>query len=286
VSENEVTQGESTYVIDAENAAEMARLVTLARLMTEDMGELFPSHLDLSTVNDVLDIACGPGQWATDVARRYPGMQVMGIDLSRLMIAYAQTLIQELPNAHFHMMNARQALDLPAQHFDYIQARHIVGFMLTSAWPSLLQECWRILRPGGTLRLIESENCGISNSASLERYNVLLAEAMRRAGHCFAPVGNMFGITPMLPRLLREQGFQNIHQQAYALNFSAGERAHKEWFANCRTGMKLIQPFLIHLGVTTQPEIDVLYERAMEEMQASDFCALWFYYAVSGEKSV
>jgi ubiquinone/menaquinone biosynthesis C-methylase UbiE len=284
VLENEVTQDESTYVIDAENAAEMARLMTLARLMTEDMGTLFPVHLDLTTVHDVLDIACGPGQWVIDVAKSYPNMQVTGIDISNLMIAYAQTQTQEIPNAHFHIMDARQALDFPTQHFDYIQARHISAFMLTTAWPQLLQECQRVLQPGGTLCLIEGENCGISNCASLERYNALLAEAMRQSGYCFARAGNMGATTPMLPRLLREQGFQNIRQQAYALNFSAGERANKGWYANYRTALKLLQPFLVQSGVTTQPEMDVLYERTMEEMQSSDFCALFFYYAVTGEK--
>jgi len=284
VLENEVSQEGNTYLIDAENAAEMARLVTLARQMTEDMDMLFPAHLDLSTVQDVLDIACGPGQWVTDVATSNPSMHVTGVDISSLMIAYAKSQVQELPNAHFQVMDARQALDLPDQHFDYIQARHIVGFMRTTAWPGLLQECWRILRPGGTLRLIESENGGISNSASLESYSALTAEAMRRAGHCFAPAGNMFGITPMLPRLLREQGFQNIRQQPYALNFSAGAEANKGWYANYRTGMKLVQPFLVQLDVATQSEVDPLYERAMEDMQADDFCALFFYYAVSGEK--
>jgi len=284
--ENEVSQEENTYIIDAENAAEMARLITLARQMTEDMGTLFPAHLDPSTVRDALDIACGPGQWAIDVATSYPDMQVTGVDISNLMIAYAKTQIQELPNAHFQVMDARQALDFPDQHFDYIQARHISAFMLATAWPALLQDCQRIVRPGGTLRLIEGENCGISNSASLEHYNALLAEAMRRAGHCFAPAGNMHGLTPMLPRMLKEQGFQNIHQQAYALNFSAGEKAHQGWYANYRTGLKLLQPFLVQLDVTTQPEIDVLYERTMEDMQANDFCALFFYYAVSGEKPV
>ncbi len=34
----------------------------------------------------------------------------------------------------------------------------------------------------------------------------------------------------------------------------------------------------------TQHEIDVLYERAMEEIQASNFCALGSYYVVMGEK--
>jgi hypothetical protein len=48
--------------------------------------------------------------------------------------------------------------------------------------------------------------------------------------------------------------------------------------------MKLLQPFLLQWGVATQQEIDVLYVRALEEMQSPDFCGLLFYFAASGKK--
>jgi len=47
------------YVIDAENAAEMARLMLQDRLLTQSMGGLIPEPIDLSQAYQVLDIACG-----------------------------------------------------------------------------------------------------------------------------------------------------------------------------------------------------------------------------------
>lgn len=44
------SRNESTYVIDAENAAEMARLTRQDRLITKTMGGLFPERSDLSGV--------------------------------------------------------------------------------------------------------------------------------------------------------------------------------------------------------------------------------------------
>jgi ubiquinone/menaquinone biosynthesis C-methylase UbiE len=284
MSEHEALWDASTYFVNAENAAEMARLMTLATQITEDMGGHFPPQLDPSSVHNVLDIACGPGQWIIDVARTYPHIQATGGDISQLMMAYASSLVQDLPNAHFQLMNAQQPLDFPDQSFDFIQARLISAFMLTSAWPQLLRECQRILRPGGTLCLIEGENLGMSNSAALEQYNALLAHAMRRAGHAFAPEGNMLGITPLLPRLLEQQGFQHITQRAFALNFSAGMKAHKPSYTINKTGMKLIQTFLIHWEVTTQAEIDIIFERALQDMRSPNFCGQFFYLAATGEK--
>ena len=39
--------------------------------------------------------------------------------------------------------------------------------------------------------------------------------------------------------------------------------------------MKLVQPFLIGMGETTQEEADRLYHQAEMEMLSEDFCALW-----------
>ncbi len=47
----------------------------------EDFG--FPDDFRLSQVHLVLDLACGPGGWAIDVARAYPNIDVMGVDISQ-----------------------------------------------------------------------------------------------------------------------------------------------------------------------------------------------------------
>src|SRR5258708_3157755 len=51
------------YVIDAENAAEMARLLLQDQLLTRAMGGPLAEQVDMSQVHRVLDIGCGPGGW-------------------------------------------------------------------------------------------------------------------------------------------------------------------------------------------------------------------------------
>ncbi len=144
------SRNESTYVIDAENAAEMARLTRQDRLITKTMGGLFPERSDLSGVHDILDVACGPGGWVLDVARTYPQVQVTGFDISVLMIEYAraQVLTQELKHASFRVMDALKPLDFPDESFDLVNARSIFAFVPAQAWPGLLKELLRITRPG------------------------------------------------------------------------------------------------------------------------------------------
>src|SRR5215472_3460526 len=116
---NNPPQNDRTYFIDAENAAEMARLTRQDRLITKSMGGLFPEISDLSGVHAILDVACGPGGWVLDVARTYPDMHVKGVDISEIMIAYASCMAQTeaLGNASFQVMNALQPLDFPDNSF-------------------------------------------------------------------------------------------------------------------------------------------------------------------------
>jgi tRNA G46 methylase TrmB len=61
----------SSYQVDAENIAEMARLIRQARLLGTHLG-LFPNKLDLTHSSSLLDIGCGPGEWVLEIAQRFP----------------------------------------------------------------------------------------------------------------------------------------------------------------------------------------------------------------------
>src|SRR5690242_18921871 len=99
--------GEDTYFIDPESATEMERLLLQGRLISQNMGSLLPEGIEIEKMHDVLDMACGPGGWVSDVAASYPEIQVTGVDISQQMIAYAnaQAKVHHLNNASFKVMN-------------------------------------------------------------------------------------------------------------------------------------------------------------------------------------
>ncbi len=115
-------QGHEGYVVDAENAAEMARLVVLQQVLTKAMGGVLAEQSDLSQVRDVLDIACGPGAWVLDVAQQYPDVHLVGIDISQLMIEYANDLAksQGVAQVRFQVMDATKPLLFPDASFDLV----------------------------------------------------------------------------------------------------------------------------------------------------------------------
>src|SRR5437588_1520651 len=106
---------ENIYFNDPESGAEMARLLNQDRLITKGMGGLFAERSDLSGIHRILDVGCGPGGWALEVAFTYPEIEVVGLDISEAMINYARTQakVRGLDNAHVSVIDARQSLDFP-----------------------------------------------------------------------------------------------------------------------------------------------------------------------------
>ncbi len=283
---SEQSQNESSYIIDAESAAEMARLVSQDQLTTKSMGGVLPEQTDLSGIHRVLDIACGPGGWVLDVAFEHPDIQVVGIDISQTMVEYARvrSKVQKLENASFQVMNALKPLDFPDASFDLVNARTIAGFMLPASWPVLLQECMRITRPGGIIRLTETDDFGTSNSPALEKMTRMALRAGQLAGRTFNPEGRNAAVTPMLGRFLRKAGCKNIKKRAHVIDYSSGEEAHDGVYRDLMVALQLLQPFLTKIGFISQEELEQLYQQVLTELVSNDFCALWYLLTVWGQK--
>ena len=279
-------ENENTYILDTEGGAEMARLMKQDSLLTKGMGGLFPEREDVATMQNILDIACGPGGWVLDAAFAYPKCMVVGIDIDREMVEYAraQAWSQGLENVSFKVMNALERLDFPDASFDLVNARFLVGFMPRKAWPTFLQECMRITRPGGIIRLTEFDEPGTTNSEAFETWKDYTFQAISRAGFSFDPQGRDYGIMPALGRLLREAGCQEIGQRAHAVEFSYGTEGHEPMYQNCKIAFQLVQPFLVKMRILTKEEAQERYDQMLVDIMSEDFCAIWSYMTAWGKK--
>lgn len=279
------SENQTTYFINPEEAAETSRLLMQDRVVTKEMGGVFPVDLDPSSIHLVLDLACGPGGWASEVARAYPQMDVVGVDVSEKMIRYAQAQarIQGLGNASFQVMDALKPLEFPDDAFELVNARFISPFMPKDAWPNFLRECLRITRPGGIVRITDGE-WEFSNGVAFEKIADLMTRAMWLAGKSFSPDGKRFGTTLVLSQFLRDAGLTNLRHAAHALDYSYGTEAHETLYQDNMIATPLLLPFLLTTGVTTKEEFDRLYQRMSEEMQEPAFRGLWFFLSVWGTK--
>jgi trans-aconitate 2-methyltransferase len=90
------------------NASEYARLSALQAAMAEEVLLL----LDLKGTERILDIGCGNGKTTAEIAARVPGGNVVGVDASAGMIAFATAQSDPglHPNLQFAVADARHLL--------------------------------------------------------------------------------------------------------------------------------------------------------------------------------
>src|ERR1700732_2863099 len=91
----------------------------------------------------ILDIGCGTGGWAVDVAEDYPCSQVYGIDISPVQPAYVPY------NCDFWLENVLNGSCFHDEKFDLIQSRMMVAGIPDWRWGKYVKEIWRMTKPGG-----------------------------------------------------------------------------------------------------------------------------------------
>jgi len=277
----------SSCIIHPESAVETVRLLNSARLYTQLMGGLLAEQSDPAALQDVLDIGCGPGMWALDLAFTYPEMHAAGIDISEQRISYARSMAceQGLGNARFRVMDARRPLDFPDEGFDLVNAQFLFEDLPRDVWAPLLRECWRVLRPGGILRLTESE-VGFSNSPAHEHLWKLYLRASACANHACSPDGRHLGIINQLQLLLRRAGFQSpdAYCRLYSVEYSGGASKHQEWCEDLMLKVHHTLPFLAGMGIAAPEELEQSVRRMQEEVWHPNFNGMVIVLTAWGRK--
>lgn len=277
------------YVFNQESAVEKARLLLQDRLISEAMGGLIPEQKEenLQALRNVLDIGCGPGGWALDMAKNYEHMHVLGIDNSKTMIAHAreEKKLHDLKNVEFNEMDVLQPLSFPNTTFDLINMRNAVGYVPKSEWLKLLRECYRITKPGGILRLTEGDSMGLTNSSAYEEHHRLGTRAMQQFGYGFSPDGTTLGITPMLSWLLKQAGYtEDIGMVSHFFDFSYGTPFYSSHRQNIEIVFESARPLLIHAGFCAQEKIENLYLQVLEQIGKDDFRGMGYMLTAWGKK--
>src|SRR6202163_3741363 len=134
-------QIEHSYIFDPEDSFELSRLMSLDPLMGRLLGHPLAglSPVQCARLGKVLDLACGPGGWALDLAYAHSRMQVAGVDISTSMIAYAnaRARTQHQRNATFQVMDLRQPLAFSDGSFNLINGRFLGSVLLREQWAPL-----------------------------------------------------------------------------------------------------------------------------------------------------
>jgi len=135
----------------------MARGIEIMYQTTDVVAQRLATHrmLDLRAGEAVLDIGCGPGLLAEEMAVTVgPAGRVRGIDLSADMVAMSERRCAGQDWAAFEVADAA-ALPYPDGHFDAAASTQVYEYVEDVL--SVLVELHRVLRPGGRALIIDTD---------------------------------------------------------------------------------------------------------------------------------
>ncbi|KAH8099373.1 S-adenosyl-L-methionine-dependent methyltransferase [Cristinia sonorae] len=105
-----------------------------------------------------LDVGTGLGDWVIDAARRWTQTTFVGYDLVNVQIPLHCVESQVANRIEWVYGNIlRQRLPFEDEEFDHIHIQSMAFSVPELKWPAVFEEIHRVLKPGGTVEMIEED---------------------------------------------------------------------------------------------------------------------------------
>ncbi|CAG8522095.1 14659_t:CDS:2 [Dentiscutata heterogama] len=113
----------------------------------------------------ILDVGCGFGSWLFEMSSDFKNCQFIGVDIT------PQHFIANKPkNVNFITADITKGLPFREELFDFIHIRGIVLDLRDKEWDFLIQECVRVLKPGGYIEVTECETKSKNLGPEMEKF--------------------------------------------------------------------------------------------------------------------
>ncbi len=126
--------------------AGIMRRMTIPALVASLEGRAQPS---------ILDVACGTGSFLRQLHGTFPKARLSGIDLSPYYLRRAHDTLNGIPGVTLVADNA-EAMPFAGESFDAVSSIFLFHELPRSARMNVLQEMYRVLRPGGCAVICDS----------------------------------------------------------------------------------------------------------------------------------
>lgn len=230
----------------------------------------------------ILDVGCGSGRWAMEVAAQFPMAQVTGLDLTPPPADDARTLGNGLdrrpPNYSFTQGNVLEGLPFGDETFDFVHQRLLITAIPADRWPAVIGELMRVTRRGGWVELAE---CGVPEHGGpglTGLWQSWIALCGKRnvdftMGHTIA-------------ELLSRAGLQRVDQWVRAFPMGAyGGRVGQMSATDCLAVGQALRGGVIAAGIRSESEYDRLYQLAQAELSAPKGKGALPFYVACGQRA-
>jgi ubiquinone/menaquinone biosynthesis C-methylase UbiE len=265
------TAKRGSYDKELSSALELWLLMRLQEYLYQERL-LVPVEVDLSKVWQILDVACGSGQWVRDMAMWSPEMTIVGLDRQEEVVEQARRLshIWRLDNTGFLVGDMHHMDAIEDNSFDLVHARFLGPVVAPRQWPSLLQECLRVCHVGGTLVWTEA-GFPTTNSAACRHWWHWMQQAITRLG--YTP-----DVTPYMQRLLGDvDGVDRSHVKRVetVLDLSVDTPLHTQVYRHIASVLDALKPLLLTTDVSDHQELEAVCQQMIIDVYSDPFQATW-----------
>ena len=118
-------------------------------LLAQAIIRYIDDHLKTFQPLDIMDMGCGIGNSTLPFSKKYPDSRVIGVDVALPCLRYAHARANALGiEAHFSQQNVEKTSYDP-ESFDLVTSTLLLHETSHDAVPKIIQECFRLLKPGG-----------------------------------------------------------------------------------------------------------------------------------------
>ena len=212
----------------------------------------------IQRVRNILDVGCGTGRWAQEMAQAFPEANVIGLDIFE---APEDNVSIKPINYQFVMADALKGLPFSPFQFDFVHQRSLGYAIPSTGWHQVVNELVRVTRPGGMVELVEPD-CIFQNAgpSCTQLQNWIIAACQKS------------GIDPAEVRqieiYLRLAGLINTKAEVVSLPIGQwGGRLGMTTAANMRAACLAMKPLVLQqVGISSQ-EYDSLLENMFKECE-------------------
>ena len=209
----------------------------------------------------ILDVGCGTGRWAMELASNFPNANVVGVDLVPTEeVTYGYGLERRPENYVFVQGNILEGLPFADGNFDFIHQRLLIAALPAARWPGVVGELVRVTTRGGW---VELQECGVPQDGG-PGFMALWAswiELCKRRGIDFA-MGHTIGDK------LKSAGLANVHMRQ--VDFPMGRFGGSVGVASatdCLAVGQALKAGVVGMGIYSELNYDRLYAQAQQEFK-------------------
>ncbi len=176
----------------------------------DEMGWTLARGVPSGNYRCVVDLGCGIGKSTLPYCDLYPDAEVIGVDYAAPMLKYGHRLAEERGKRIRFLQRYAERTGLPDESADLVVALWLFHELPRKARDTTVREALRILRPGGTLAIMESPPFRTLREAYSPLSAFLLDSTGRRMSDPFIP--EFFGEDRV--EMLHRGGFNEVKDVA------------------------------------------------------------------------